>query len=728
MAVLMGATAAGAIGVAQAQSAPAPAADGASAQGDIVVTAQKRAQRSIDVPASITAIGGATLEAKQVTQLTDLVGTVPGLSISNYGGPGMNTIQLRGLAGSYLDDFAGPLVATYIDDLPVGSSTAAGRGNLFTLDLQPYDMEAVEILRGPQGTLYGANSMGGLIKYSLKKPDVDHFEGRVGADFRQTMGGAMGYAPRAAVNIPLIKDKLALRASGFYTKTPGYIDNVGTGIKDANASKSYGGRVALLWNATDHLKLHGGAVLQNSQADDVTSVLLQTGTTTPVYGPQITYSRFPGYITQKTRDYTAGADLDLGFATLTTSAGWVEMNNFLVQDTTTAAAPASTGLADGRTSYNLYSKLRKFTEETRLTSSEHARLQYTLGVYYTAEHAGEDTSSNGFTAQNVPIANLNIRKSTSTYKYSEIAAFGNATYKFSDKFDLSAGGRVTRYRQYGYVNSTGNQGVGTVPADTGKTTVGIWSVNARYHFDRDLMLYGRFATGYRPGAFNNPSTVCSFPNSSSPDRTKNYEGGVKGALFGRKLNVEATVYHIDWTDMQLNVTQVQNGNSCIFVTNGGRATSDGVELSSGLQATHDFRLGGTLTYQDAKLKTDLPLSGGKAGDRLPLSSPWQWSATADYKRDLGDDSKLLIGASYTYKGPYVNRFQSSGSPYPFKAQNVADAYIGGERGPVSVRLTMKNVFNNRSYVGLQYVREPLVGMRAIPVTPRTVAISVDYKF
>jgi outer membrane receptor protein involved in Fe transport len=726
--LMLGASLASIMQFAAVQTAAAQNAEtGENAGNDIVVTAQKRNERSIDVPASITSIKGGDLEAKQVSQLSDLVASVPGLSISNYGGPGMNSIQLRGLAGSFLDDFAGPLVSTYIDDLPVGSSTAAGRGNLFTLDLQPYDIEALEILRGPQGTLYGANSMGGLIKYTLKKPGLDNFEGRAGVNLGYTNdAGGLAVSPRAAVNLPIIAGKLAVRASAFYVNKPGYIDNVGTGKNNANSSESYGGRFSALLKATDRLSLHAGVLYQKANADDVATVLVTADGLHPIYGPQKTYSDFPTTIVQETTNFTAGADYDLDFATFTVSAGWATLDTLLNQDFTFSTQSQFYN-PGGFVLFALDGTLRKFTSEARLTSDDSGPLEYTIGAYYTNERAGEDTSRPAYDANGTFIPDLNIQSGHSRYRYREVAGFANLTYKLTDAFDVSAGGRYTRYKQEGLATTAGITGGGSNPADTGDVSVGIWSVNARYHINPDLMAFARFATGYRPGAFNSPSSACDIPAASDPDRTDNYEAGLKGQVFDRRLNFELTAYHIKWKGMQLNVSQVQNNNTCIYVTNGGSATSDGLEFSTGLRATQDLSFKATLTYQDASLDEDLPLSGGRKGDRLPLSSDWQWSLGADYRKPL-DTFTLLAGADYSYKGPYDNFFQSRGAYYPFKSLKLASAYVGAEVGAAMVRLSAQNLFNERSYVGMQYPFQPANGIRAVPTLPRTVTLSLDYAF
>jgi iron complex outermembrane recepter protein len=711
---------------AAAQVAEASAEAFPASSAEIVVTAQKRDERSIDVPASITSISGAQLEAANVDQLTDLVGTVPGLAISNYGGPGMNSIQLRGLAGSFLDDFAGPLVATYINDLPVGSSTAAGRGNLFTLDLQPYDMQSVEILRGPQGTLYGANSMGGLIKYTLKEADLDYLEGRAGANVGYTNGaGGLAYSPRAAVNIPLIEGKLAIRASGFYVDTPGYIDNIGTGIDNANSTEAYGGRFATLFQATDRLAIRGGVIYQKSTADDVATVLT-TPDFRPIYGNQVTYSDFPTTIDQETKNYTLGVDYEFDAATVTLSSGWVEMDTLLNQDF--SFVPDNALYNPGGTMlFALDGTLRKFTTEARVTSTGSGPLEYTLGAYYTNERAGEDTSRPAYDPDGNLRDDLNLLTGRSRYKYREIAGFANLTYRISDKLDVSAGGRYTNYTQDGAATSSGLLGGATNPADTGSVDVGIWSINGRYHFTRDLMAFGRFATGYRPGAFNSPNSSCDIPAASDPDRTDNYEAGIKGLVLDRRLNFELTAYHISWTDMQLNVSQVQGPTTCIFVTNGGSATSEGVELSAGYQATDELSFTGTLTYQDARLDQDIPAAQGSAGDQLPLSSDWQWSLGTAYQRDMGSFD-LLAGANYSYKGPYYNFFETRPQPYRQRAMRIANAYVGGEFGDVTARLSVQNLFNSYDYVGMQYPFRPAFGVRTVPVTPRTVTLSLDYAF
>src|ERR1700722_8460902 len=203
---------------------------------EIVVTAQNRPEKLIDVPTSISAIGGDRLESLQINTLADLASFVPGMSVQELGAPGAREIILRGLNTSYNNATTASTVATYIDDLPVGSSTAAGRGGQYGADLQPYDIERIEVLKGPQGTLYGANTLGGLVKYVSRQPDLNQFEARAGTDVAHVNdAGGADWGVRAAVNLPIVPDELAVRISGFKKHDAGYINNIGIGVEDANA-------------------------------------------------------------------------------------------------------------------------------------------------------------------------------------------------------------------------------------------------------------------------------------------------------------------------------------------------------------------------------------------------------------------------------------------------------------------------------------------------------------
>ncbi len=201
---------------------------------EIVVTAQKRSESVQDVPVSVSAFAEQQLTRVHATQLQDYAAYMPGINISNGGSPGQTSITLRGIAPVG----PGSVVGTYVDDTPLGASSNYARATSFALDLMPYDIERVEVLRGPQGTLYGAGSMGGLLKYVLKEPNTDALEFRVGVEGSDVSGADdLGWGARAAVNVPL-SDSVAVRASYFQQNTPGYIDNVYTGREGCERARA----------------------------------------------------------------------------------------------------------------------------------------------------------------------------------------------------------------------------------------------------------------------------------------------------------------------------------------------------------------------------------------------------------------------------------------------------------------------------------------------------------
>ncbi|MGN6498769.1 MAG: TonB-dependent receptor plug domain-containing protein, partial [Tsuneonella sp.] len=226
-------------------SAPAPT-------GEIIVTAERRAQRLIDVPLSISAVTGDDLARLNATQLRDYANTIPALTINSNGGLGQNQLTIRGVTSG--QDVAST-VGIYVDDVPYGGSTVFTINTSLALDAGLFDLDRIEVLRGPQGTLYGASSMGGLLKYVPRKPDLTDFQvaGQGGVSF--TEHGGTNFNLAAAVNAPVVEGKVGVRASGFYTRDGGYIDDLGLGEANVGRGRLYGGRLDALFQATDNLSI-----------------------------------------------------------------------------------------------------------------------------------------------------------------------------------------------------------------------------------------------------------------------------------------------------------------------------------------------------------------------------------------------------------------------------------------------------------------------------------------
>lgn len=709
---------------------------GASLPGDIVVTAQKRSEKLTEVPLAMSVIQSEDLANRGASSLADIAAYVPGVAITNGGAPGVNTVTIRGLSTSSSNSFNAPLVVTYIDDQPTGASAGGfggARGGAYTLDLMPYDVDKVEVLRGPQGTLYGANAMGGILKYSLKRPDLNEVEVRAGGDLTHVASsGGLDWGVRAAVNVPLVQDRLGLRLSAYNRETAGYVDNIGIDRNNSNSTRTKGGRASLLFVPTDTLDIEASVLLQRIRSDDNNSITLDGQTGRPAFGRYIRSTKFAETYGQDAVSYALRVNWDLDFATLTSSTSYARMKYDQVLDLSGIAYVPSVPTA--LIPYRFTNRLRKLTQETRLASDDTRNFSWMVGGFFTRESPSEYNDFRAFSDYGVPLAapnNILLLGTTpgSRNKYTEWGAFTNATYRFSDAFDVSGGIRYGENRTKGCDSGfTGIYGNGGVFACQSRPWDGVttWMVNARYHFQPDAMIYGRIATGYRPGGgcdtCGNP--LLGVPPTYDPDRLTNYELGIKGMFLDRRLQFELSAFYIDWTDIQLRVTNAQGFS---YPGNGDTARSQGVELNAAYAFTNGLKLSGFITYTDAKLTADAPGVGGKDGDRLPNSAPWAGAIMADYQREIGDDAKLIGGIAYRYKDAVNAQLAGTGSPYRMGAQNVVDIYGGVEFGKTAVRVYVKNLLNDRSYAGLAFLTDRSRPLFA-PVQPFTVGVSIDQSF
>lgn len=704
-------------------SAPTQSADVNT--GEIVVTAQKRSERLRDVPASISVLRGDMLERIGATSLADYATYAPGLTVNSGGTPGKTTIVLRGISTGG----GGPLVGTYLDDTPLGSSSGFARSASFQLDLLPYDLDRLEVLRGPQGTLYGASTMGGLLKYVLRQADPDKFELRMGGLTESTAStGRPTWGGRAAVNVPLIDGVLAVRASGFYQDNAGWIDNPVRGIHNENSSTQKGGRVALFWQPAPNLKFRASALLQDINSDGNAVVQLNGTTLEPTFDKYSHAARLPEPFTQRLRYYSLSGDYDAGFATLTSATSWSNSRNHGVVDESSIYVPyfqlfdpaaPSVGLAD----FDLDVRLHKFTQEVRLASPSGEHFEWLLGGFYTNEHVLNLQSIGAYDTQRVPVASITpfaLVYWPTTFK--EYAAFGNLTYKFSHRFDITGGVRVSHNKQ-NYFQRLDGVLFGGSTVDTAKSGANVvtWSASARFHPDNRSTVYLRAASGYRPGGPNVP--LPNVPPSYKADRLVNYEVGYKASLLDGALDLDLAAFYIDWSDIQITVVAPTGS----FPGNGSKATSRGFEATAGYRLTHDLRLTTNAAYTDAHLNADVPSLSGMKGDQLSGSPHWTVSAALDYAHPLDGRKTAIAGVAYRYRGSSLTSLESDPAVMRIRRQSIVDAYVGMHLGSVDARIYARNLFNDRSYTTFF---DPDAGVSAnfVPVQPRTIGLSLDIHF
>src|SRR3569623_112954 len=371
-----GGVAPGASGAGQAQGT------GPVADGEVVVTAQKRSQTLIDVAQSVSVVSGATLEQQGATNFTDYLKNVPSLQLVQ-GTPGEGRLVLRGVNTGGVAS----TVAVYMDETPFGSSTGLANGAELAGDFDTFDIARIEVLRGPQGTLYGASSLGGLLKFVTNEPSTSGFAGKAMGGVEFTDGGDVSYRGAGMINLPL-GDTLAFRASGSYRKQGGYIDSVGIAgsshASNINDFQSYGGRASLSWNPVANLHVRLSALLQNLYVDAPSFVEADPATLKPLYGGLTQGEYVPTYSNVRYRLYNATLGYDLGPATLTSAPSYGQQLQSFRADYT---ANLGAALGGPYVYFDQLTESRKWTQELRLASNGGAVLEWLVGGYYTHEAA-----------------------------------------------------------------------------------------------------------------------------------------------------------------------------------------------------------------------------------------------------------------------------------------------------------------------------------------------------
>ncbi|MGN6092669.1 MAG: TonB-dependent receptor, partial [Luteibacter jiangsuensis] len=302
----------------------------------VTVTANKRSERVLDVPMAVSALNGGQLDRESAQSFADYATRVPGLNTVTQG-PGQTQLTLRGITSG--SNTPNATVGTYIDDTPFGSSTVYAAGSILTPDIDPDDVDRIEVLRGPQGTLYGSNTLGGLVKFVTTPPDSTRFAGRVQIGGSSVSHGGDGFDTHAMVNLPLVRDELALRVNAYARHDPGYIDNVADGKKDTNDAKVRGGRAQLLWTPSSKVSVRLAALAQNLDGDALANAGVQIDPVSlrPIYGDlRQSQAIGTGKFGVRYRLYSADVSADFGWATLVSSTSYGKLDKRSNTDATFA--------------------------------------------------------------------------------------------------------------------------------------------------------------------------------------------------------------------------------------------------------------------------------------------------------------------------------------------------------------------------------------------------------
>jgi len=687
---------------------------------EVIVTASKRAENIQTVASSVSVLGAEDLDTLHATQLSDYAGYVPGLIVNSNGTPGQSTLILRGIAP--LGDSAA--VATYIDDSPLGASDGHSKASNFALDLFPYDIQRVEVLRGPQGTLYGASSLGGVLKYVTVAPDPGKFAVRVGGEVSGTeQAASAGWNARASVNVPLVDDKLALMASYFDKTEPGYVSNGVTGRRDENSNDVQGGRLAVLWNINADLSVKFSSLFQDIDSDDNSTLALDPVTLKPIYGDLTSAHVLPQPYQQRLRFYSATLNWALESADFVSASSYSESRNRRDQDLSGQFGGLFTlfGQPPGLVPYEGRLSLEKITQEFRLVSRAGGPFDWLVGAFFTDERSVNDQTLHALDADQVPLPAPfePLGVSSQRTKYREYALFGEVTYKFSDALSVTAGLRGAHNSQDFKFLSSGLLGGPPAGGKSDEDSL-LYSFSPRLFLSDQTMLYLRVANGYRPGGPNGVLPGLNIPPSVDADTTDNYELGLKTQLPGNLL-VNVALFRIDWNDIQLVTNDVVS-----YTANGGAARSQGAELTMEYAPTAGLVLGFNGAFTDAELTEDAAAIDGRRGDRLPGVPRWSGAVTARYSRAVLDDWTAQAGLGYRFVGSTLSGVSSSSQGVRAPSYQSLDLDLRLMNANWTLSLFAKNVTDERGLIAPVFNGAAQVD--AAFIRPRTVGLAVDWSF
>jgi iron complex outermembrane recepter protein len=714
-------------GIAYAQQ-PSDSVSGKGNLEEVIVTAQKRVQREQDVPTSMAVLSAAKLESQGMMQLADYSRQIPGLRVIGAAGPGQGRPVLRGLSTG-TDRNA--LVGLYLDDVPFAPSSARSLLPNFVFDPALADVERIEVLKGPQSTLYGAHALTGLIKYVTKAPDLNRFDGSIRLDGSQIEGADSGYSGRVSANIPVVEGRAGLRVSGFYREDPGYVDDTFRGIDDANSGTVKGGRLSLLVRFSDELDTTISGMIQDIDIDSAYNVLINPTTLKPVQSDLGYSSPIKQPVSVKYQSLADTTNWDMSFATLTNIISYAEFSaRYVIDVSAFGGAPATAGMVDP-------AKSRRISDELRLTSTP-GHLEWMLGAFYTDETAKNRTNYRGTDANGVILPSsspfFEVYTFASDATFEERAIFGNLTYHFTDRFEASLGARYNENEQDYDVTTRGalsvpNPNSAGFPTDDSANN---YLATISYKPSEQLTLYARAANAYRPGGANvlNATQIAAgAPTSYTADTLWNYEVGVKGTAWGNALTYAAAIYHVDWKDTQISA---RIGGFSV-VGNVGKAKSDGAEVSLNLAPGNGLNLNLSGAYSDAKIDANAPLLGAFKGDPLPYSPKLSLSTAIDYRHETSTSLVPHVGLAYSYYSKQNTAFQSTtslGRPIAFELPSYGSLDIRGgiDWAQYSLVARIDNVTDEFALTNVAVLSDRGLPTAGTVLKPRTYGLSFEARF
>jgi len=691
----------------------------------VTITATRREQRLRDVPVSISKINTDEQFELGAKDLGDILQSVPGVNYDN----GQNFDKVPTIRGVTNGADLNPGTGIYVDDVPVGSSSGLARQGF---DQRLLDSQSIEVLKGPQGTLYGGSAVGGLLKYNSGTPDLRRLSGKAGSEVSTTQHGRTNYTLQGVVNAPLSQDTAALRVAVFQSQDGGYVDATGAAPgSGANRGKVGGARLALGLRPSQGLNIRLAYQQQDSNYQG-SSYIKYKANGQPSAGDLVTDRGYPDSYHVKDALTSLNVDYDLGWSKFYSITGHQKSSQAFGADFNDVFPRF---LPITSVSGHLENSFDRTSQEFRLVSNSGGVVDWITGAYYSKENG---SGSIDLAVTGAPVwspfpagTKLVEPRSGGFPKFTESALYSTVVWNVSRDLALTAGVRLTHNtldalsRDYGLI---------TANKDTvGKTSESptTYLLAAGYKLTPTANLYARAASGFRAGGTSAPvpdpvsGKLIDVPNYKS-DSLWSYEAGYKADLPGGKGNFELALFRIDWKDIQQTVFN----RGLTYSGNAGSAKIQGLELSGMLRATEAWTLRGAASLQDAKLNDASPGLGASAGDRLPGSAKVQVNLNSRYDFEAGG-APAFVAASVNYVGDRNASFEkATGIPYwKLPAYTTLGVNGGFTWTGIDLGVYVRNLTDERGQIAASTGNVTAGGSTLVSVIrPRTIGITASKSF
>jgi len=672
---------------------------------EVVVTAQRRQENLKDVPISISVMGGAQLDSARAEGITEALNRVPGVATTTAIQSGGTHIGIRGITnGGSMFGGASP-VAYYLDAVPFGLVKTP-----IAPDANAYDLARVEVLRGPQGTLYGANAQNGVVRVLTEDAQLDAFAFKARTSISSTEDGGENYRGDMALNVPLVPGKLAMRAVAGYQESSGWIDRP-TG-KDVNDAQTTNLRLKINAQPTEEFSIGLSGWISRGDRG------------APSVGDE--NRRNPSVVDESiTTDYDAfGAKLEYQFPSfsITSSTGYLDYENSGNLDLSYVglAVPLFTGL-----------DATVFSEELALSSTAEGPLRWSLGAFYRdAEDRLRQNNLGGGTPFDFSHESLSY------------AFFGEVGWRFVESWELTLGARY--FHDEVTVKENISQGPpGTPPIHVEDTfTSTTPRVVLTWFPSDDVTIYTSYAEGFRSGFAQNPPVIRGNPNfpAAKPDELRNFELGAKMSLADGRAFLSAAAYYVEWDDVPQALNVPYGGTRVTAIVNALSASGPGIELVATVMPVDGMELGATVAWNDLTMDADVVTEANnlllfRKGDRLNLSAEYTAGAWSNWSFPIGSggyEGTLALSANYTSEQDRRNvvsspqgRMVTIAPGDPILVGSVSMSLAAPEHWVAT--LFIENVTDEDGTVigEPNYERVPFLDLR---VRPRTYGLQLEYRF